>query len=330
MARPRKHNTGLPSYCQIDKKTGKYWMYVPDETKVSGKRRQQYSGLDPLLAAWRSTWGGDSKNARSNVGWVLDAYLAECEVRAAAGELQQSTLNDYRRRHKALRPIWENVQQDDVDVPMLYRWRDARGSDGKVMANRERTFLLESFQLQVIRGNLKENPVRYLKRFKEKPRSKYVTDEEFTAVFNVAPPIVRAAMLLAVVTGLRQGDILKIRRSDFSDAGLTVKTNKTGQGLVFGWTEGLRRAVIAAAESRDFIPLNLISTETGKRYTGDGFRTLWHRAYVKAGIADRFTFNDLRAKAGSDSRDWRLLGHLDQKTFERIYNRLPRQVTPSR
>lgn len=330
MGRPRKHSTGLPSYCYLDSSTGKYWMYVPDDDKVSGKRRQQYSCLDSLLAAWRSTWGSDNIKTRSNVGWLLDAYLAECEARSTAGELQRSTLIDYRRRHKALRPIWADVQTADVDVPMLYRWRDARGADGKVMANRERTFLFESFQLAVRRGALNDNPVRYLKRFKETPRSKYVTDEEFMAVFNVAPPIVRAAMLLAVVTGLRQGDILKIRRSDFSDAGLTVKTNKTGQGLIFGWTEGLRRAVIAAADSREFIPMNLISTETGEKYTGDGFRTLWHRAYTKAGIVDRFTFNDLRAKAGSDSRDWRLLGHLDQKTFERVYNRLPRKVTPSR
>lgn len=44
----------------------------------------------------------------------------------------------------------------------------------------------------------------------------------------------------------------------------------------------------------------------------------------------RWTFNDLRAKAGSESKDWRILGHLDQRTFERVYNRLPRKVAPTR
>jgi integrase len=330
MPRPRKHHTGLPSYCQRDKMTGALWMYVPDESRKSGLRRQPYGSLDALLAAWRSTWGESKRRGERVVGDLLDACLAEFSERVKKGSLSPVTMTDYTRCHASLRPIWSDVLIEDVDVPMLYRWRDARGAVAQVRTNRERTFLFESFQLAVRRGTIKSNPVQYLERFTEKARTKYVTDAEFMAVFAVAPPVVRAAMLMAAVTGLRQGDILRIRRSDFSDAGLTVHTRKTGKTLVFGWTEGLRRAVLAAVESREFIPLMLIATETGRAYTGDGFRSLWHRAYTKAGIADAFTFNDLRAKAGSDSRDWRLLGHLDQRTFERVYNRLPRHVTPSR
>jgi len=44
----------------------------------------------------------------------------------------------------------------------------------------------------------------------------------------------------------------------------------------------------------------------------------------------RFTFHDLRAKAGTDGDDWQLLGHLDQKTHSRIYDRKPRKVRPAR
>lgn len=161
------------------------------------------------------------------------------------------------------------------------------------------------------------------------------------AVYHHAVPIVQAAMLVAVVTGLRQGDILRIRRADFGADGLTVRTSKTGKVLVSAWTEGLRRALLAAVGARTFVPLVLLATERGAADTSDGFRTLWHRAMTKARDASRptpsapltlarFTFNDLRAKAGSESLDWKLLGHLDQHTFERVYNHLPRRVTPSR
>jgi integrase len=147
-------------------------------------------------------------------------------------------------------------------------------------------------------------------------------------------PIVQAAMLLAAVTGLRQGDILRIRRSDFAEDGLTVRTGKTGKAMTFGWSEGLRRAVLAAVGARDFIPMVLLSTQRGAAYTGDGFRSLWHRAMTAARKAnpgmEPYTYHDLRAKAASESRDWQLLGHMDRRTFERVYNRLPRQVTPSR
>jgi integrase len=217
---------------------------------------------------------------------------------------------------------------------MLYRWRDARGADSKVRANRERTVLAEAFKPAVRSGLLKDNPVRFLETFRERPRGRYVTDAEFMAVYEVAPPVVQAAMLLSAVTGLRQGDVLKLRRADFTEAGLSVRTGKTGTALEFGWSEGLRRAVLVAVGARDFIPLVLLSTERGSAYTSDGFRSLWHKAMTTARATHpdmpRWTFHDLRAKAGSESRDWRLLGHMDQRTFERVYNRLPRKVSPTR
>jgi integrase len=308
-------------------------MLHPAGVGASGKlkfRRVTYKSLDALLGAWRATWGEAAREGVSNVGQLLDAYLSELPKRIKAGEMAETTASDYTRCVMSLRPIWERVRIEDVDVPMIYRWRDARGEQSRTRANRERTVLFEAFRLGMRTGAAKDNPVEYVQPFKEKPRDRYVTDAEFMAVYNVAPPIVQAAMLLAAVTGLRQGDILRLRRADFSDAGLTVKTRKTGQPLVFGWTEGLRRAVLAAVGARDFIPLHLLTTDEGKPYTSDGFRTAWHRAKEAAKLAQNFTFNDLRAKAGSESRDWRLLGHMDQRTFERVYNRLPRQVTPTR
>lgn len=344
MPRPRSNHTGLPSYCYRDKKSGSLYMMHPDGTKPDGTlklRRRTYADLTSLLAAWRTTWGEASREGMQTMGDLLDAYLAELVSREKVGEIAQSTVDDYTRCILSLRPVWERVRIVDVDVPALYRWQRARGEDARVRANRERTVLFEAFKIAMREGLVKENPVQHLEPFREKPRDRYVTDDEFMAVFDVAPQIVQAAMLIAAVTGLRQGDILRLRRADFGETGLTVRTRKTGQPLEFAWTEGLRRAVLAAVGARDFVPMVLLSTQDGKQYTSDGFRTMWQRAMVDALDASRpapaaeprlrrFTFNDLRAKAGSESRDWRLLGHMDQRTFERVYNRLPRKVTPTR
>ena len=84
---------------------------------------------------------------------------------------------------------------------------------------RERTALVGI--LPAVRdGRLRDNPVRLLEPFTEKPRDRYVTDAEFAAVYGSAHEVVKAAMLLAAVTGLRQGDILRLRRSDFDADGL--------------------------------------------------------------------------------------------------------------
>lgn len=330
MPRPRLHHSGLPKYCYRDKR-GRLFMLHPSGDKL---RRQSYPDLDALLAAWRTTWGDSARKGAATVGDLLDAFLAALPARVKRSDLAAGTMADYARCVASLRPVWAQVRIEDVDVPMLYRWRDARGEDARVRANRERTVLFEAFKPAVRTGVIKDNPVRFLEPFKEKPRDRYVTDAEFMAVFNVAPPVVQAAMLLAAVTGLRQGDILRIRRADFDADGLTVRTGKTGKALTFAWSEGLRRAVLAAVGARDFVPLILLATERGSAYTPDGFRSLWHKAYAKALTANpdmpRWTFHDLRAKAGSESRDWRILGHSDRRTFDRIYNRLPRKFAPTR
>lgn len=336
MSRPRRRQTGLPSYCYRDRYNGKLYMMLPNGVDANGKprlRRQSFDSLDAMLAAWRVTWGEASREGARTVGDLLDAYVADVLRRQAAKDLAESTASDYVKSAMSLRPVWEPVRIEDVDVPMLYRWRDLRGETARVRANRERTVLFEAFKLAVRTGSAKTNPVEYLEPFREKPRDRYVTDAEFMAVYNLASPVVQAAMLLAAVTGLRQGDILRIRRADFGDQGLTVRTSKTGKTMQFAWSEGMKRAVLVAVGARDFIPLTLLSTEKGAPYTGDGFRTLWQRAMTDAlgkGLQKRYTFHDLRAKAGSESRDWKLLGHMDQRTFERVYNRLPRQVVPSR
>lgn len=332
MARPRK-SASLPSYCYRDKRNGAYYLLLP---APGGKLKRQTFGrdLDGMLAAWRSTWGSDRSSART-LGDLLDAYLADTIRRQQVGELSPTTAADYRRCIDSLRPIWERVEVASVDAPMLYEWHEARGEGSRTRANRELSVLAEAFTLAVRRGWSRDNPVKHVRRFSERPRDRYVTDADFAAVYAVAGETVRAAMLLATVTGLRQGDILRLRRDQFGESGLIVLTSKTGKALHIGWSPGLRLAVIAAAEARpDMMPPTLLCTAQGRPLTSDGFRTLWHRAMTTAvdsgALAARFTFHDLRAKAGSEARDWRLLGHSDERTFRRVYDRLPTKVAPSR
>lgn len=343
MGRPRTKQTGLPSYC-YRKPGGSYYLKKPGPGGVL-VNVSHGKNLDMLLADWRATWGAQALGERPRLmGGLFDAYIVKLAERLVAEEISQTTVDDYHRcigGPHGLRAVWGQVRILDVDPPSLAAWQTARGKDSRRRCNLERTVLSECFKLAILLGSAKANPVDHLKPFQEKPRTRYVTDGEFSAVFTVAPAIVRAAMVMAAITGLRQGDILRLRRADFGPDGLVVQTRKTSQPLSFAWTEGLKQAVLLAVGARDFIPLVLLATDEGKPYTSTGFRTAWYRAMVAAQDASRpapdasprlkrFTFNDLRAKAGSESRDWKLLGHLDQRTFERVYNRLPRQVRPTR
>src|SRR5690606_14852593 len=129
MPRPRTRHTGLPSYSYKDR-NGRLFMLHPNGRTPEGKlklRRVSYASLDALLAAWRATWGDAAREGATTVGDLLDAYTAGMAARVSKGELSATTQADYTRCAMSLRPIWERVRIEDVDVPMLYRWRDARG-----------------------------------------------------------------------------------------------------------------------------------------------------------------------------------------------------------
>lgn len=64
MPRPRKRQTGLPSYCYRDR-NGRLYMLHPADRKDDGSlklRRVTYADLDALLAAWRTTWGETARD----------------------------------------------------------------------------------------------------------------------------------------------------------------------------------------------------------------------------------------------------------------------------
>ena len=92
------------------------------------------------------------------------------------------------------------------------------------------------------------------------------------------------------------------------------------------------RAVVNRARGLrgDVIGIYLVCRRDGQRYTGSGFRAMWNRVMrrcVRRGGV-HFTFQDIRAKVGSDTKNDELLGHFDGRTMRRHYKRKPIKVKP--
>lgn len=336
MPRPRKQRSGLPSYCYRDAKNGAYYMLCMAE---GGKLRRRTYGddLHRMLDDWAKTWGASIRQG-DLVSTALDAYIGRLAQRRHRGEIQESTEKDYRKHAGKLQRVFGHVRMVDIDVPMLSRWREVRGAKSPTQFNHERTVLLETFKVAIELGMVTANPVSLLAPLKLRPRDRYAEHSEVNAVLAHAPKPVQAAILLAISTGLRQGDILKLKHADFSEAGLTFRPNKTKgrskKALHFPWSRAMRMAHELAERKVAGIEGYWLTGRAGDPYTSSGFRAMWTRAMEKALAANpdmpRFTFHDLRAKAGTDSDDWGLLGHLDQKTHSRVYDRKPRIVKPAR
>ena len=124
------------------------------------------------------------------------------------------------------------------------------------------------------------------------------------------------------MTGQREGDLLKLTRSQLSEEGIAFtigkskrrhprhgRTVETAKKIIIEWSPELRAVIEKLKKLGPPLRPTLLCNLEGKPFTSDGFRSNWHRLMTKATrvgddgkpapISDRFTFHDLRAKSAS-------------------------------
>lgn len=224
----------------------------------------------------------------------------------------------------------------DVIMPMHIReYMDIRGQVAKVRANREKALFSHIFNKAREWGyTAAQNPCQGVRGFKETGRSRYVTDDEFAQVKAHAHPTVIDAMDLALLTGQRPADVLKLKRTDIRDGALHLVQNKTGARLAIEIT-GELAAVIARINERprEAISAFLIQDDNGQPLTQHALRSRFDKARDLAKVS--FQFRDIRAKAATDTGDLahsqKLLAHKNREMTEHyVKARLGERVKPLR
>ncbi len=321
MGRKRKNRKDLPARMYVSH--GAYYLVGQDS-------KWHHLGRDYAKAMAKYGELMQPPGPTLRMGDLMDRYMKEIAPKKAP-RTYKNNLNEVR----TLRKVFGRMRPSDVRPQDIYAYMDARNAP--VAANREKALLSNVFAYGIRWGVITDNPCRHVKRNPEKPRGRYIEDGEYEAVWKLAPPVIQCIMDLGYMTGLRLGDLLKLNiRDNVHKDGLYVVTGKTGRKQKFDWTPELRDVTARCKTLRGKVSSpNLICTRNGQQYTVDGFRSIWQRLMGKAldknVLKERFTFNDLRAKAASDADNpTELLGHDDPRTTNRVYRRGPRRVTPLR
>lgn len=271
--------------------------------------------------------------------WAL-LYAAETgEVVAQADALFATAALQYRRKVLVTKARKTQIEQDkqlarlvkvfgemavaDITPQDVRDYMNLRGDKAPVAANREKALLSHVINMARQWGlSNTANPCSGVRGYKEEARDRFIEDAEYRAVRLAADPTLRDALDLALLTGQRPADVLKLRRSDVRDGHLWVKQNKTGEKLRIV-IEGDLATIINRANERKVASLFLIADENGKALTADALRYRFDRAREKAGIS--FQFRDMRAKAASEVGDLQdaqaLLGHKHATTTDRYLRR---------
>lgn len=229
--------------------------------------------------------------APKTVDALLDAYIAE-----KLPELAFTTQGEYLRViDKRLRHHFGHQALADVQLPHVAAYLEFRRKQGHgASGNKEASILSSAFDYGLRQMWVQSNPCRGVRRNKEKPRRRYVRDQELSAALLSAPEPFADVMRFALLTGLRQGDIRRLKRSAVSKDGISVDEGKTGAGIDIKWSDELREVVDRALERSD-CEYVFTSTRNPKRPWGK-----WAIQSAMKRLGVDWNFHDLRAKAESD------------------------------
>lgn len=246
----------------------------------------------------------NNKKDESTFDGLIDSFFNSGDFMELATETQK----DYRKYAVKVLAVFGTMQPDNIKPEHIRKYMDKRGVKSRIQANREKAFISRVFRWGYERGMVQMNPCKGVKQFKESARTRYITNNEYDALYSVAPPVVKVAMELAYLCCARQADVLSMKTSQLIDEGILIQQSKTGVAQIKGWGSRLRSAVDMAT----LLPLNsgmssifVVHQPSGAGYTRDGFNSRWMKAKKEAKekypeLNFDFTFHDLKAKGISD------------------------------
>jgi integrase len=226
--------------------------------------------------------------------------------------LATSTKGEYRRMLTKAETEFGDMPIAALDDALVRRdfmdWREkvARAS-GEREADNRLSAVSAMLTWAVERGHISANHLRGFKRLYHADRSEIIWLPEHIAAFMAQGPIeMQRAMILALHTGQRQGDLLRLPWSAYDGATITLRQGKgrrrrvPGPPVTIPCTMALRRMLDFMERSSPLI----LTTKTGQSFKKRYFAKLWDETATAAGLERitlpgweervRLHFHDLR------------------------------------
>jgi integrase len=320
--------------------------YVADYVDAEGKRRRRRVARTEREArsALAMLQGQALRDRLLNVRQPKPATFEEFADRFLDHVRSELKAWDrYRSSLRSLTPFFGNLALTAITPEMIDRFKRARVepfSDPEkrrrrqATANRDLQCLRRMFNLAIAWGYARENPVRFVKFFKELTcRIRYLTREQYEALLRASPEDIRGLVVAAVHTGLRLGELLSLNWAhvDLENGFLSVDDPKNSAPAKVPLNAAAARVLqeirTATRSVRVFVGLQgrpLAMRTVEKRFS---------RALCRAGI-ENFRFHDLRhtcaswlVMAGVELRKVRdILRHRDIRTTMRYAHLAPDHI----
>jgi len=174
-------------------------------------------------------------------------------------------------------------------------WRDEIAKESLRTADYMFAVFARVLSWALDRGLISVNLLERHGRVWKGSRAEHVwTDVDEARLLAVASPQIALAFMLALWSGQRQGDILRLGWSAYDGKFIRLRQSKTGVRVTIPVGAPLKAMLDATPRTSTVI----VTSEDHRPYTSDGFRASWRKTCERAGITG-LTFHDLRGTAVS-------------------------------
>lgn len=315
MGRKRKNNElQLPS--RVYQKHGAFYYVHP-----SG--RWERIGTDLAEARKRGHHYNDPDSIFGTMQHYLQEFILHCEKRTKLprdkGGMSTRTFEDYKKTTIPLIAFFGKMTPSQVQGHHVAEYLDVGVEMNRsVRANREKATLSACFTwlLRQSGTGISVNPCIGIRRNPERKRDRYVTHEEYRAVWKKAQPSVRALLDLIYRTLQRPEDIINWTPANIiiksENDGTKVKVIRTQQGktdahvdiAVSPEIEQVLQTLRRPTGSLEDSTRPLLLSRKNEPYTYSGLTSMLQR-YVKSTSINgkpipSFGFYDMKGKGATD------------------------------
>jgi integrase len=272
---------------------------LADGTKVTyhyawrnGPRLIGKPGSPEYIASYNAAHASRTQPNASTFHSIIAGYKASKDFEL----LEPRTKRDYLQQLARIEPVFGSMPIAALDDPRVSRdfleWRDALTISARQI-DYAWMVLMRVLSWARSRGLTTYHPPDRIGRLYHVDRSEIIwLDEHVAAFMGVASEPLQRAMVLALETGQRQGDLLLLPWSAYDGTWIKLRQNKTGVRVNIPATKRLR----AVLDNAPRVSTTILTDRRGLPWREKTFQNNWGQASRKAGITG-LHFHDLRGTA---------------------------------
>ena len=250
-------------------------------------------GTPEFIASYNEAVARKVVPPRGTLLSVLQGYQASDDFTGLAPRSRSDYVGKIKLIEKEFGDFPLSALTDNRTRGIFKQWRERLALSSRRQADYTWVVLARVLSWGMDRGLVAANPcARGGRLYRGSRAEKIWTDADEVAFLERAPAHLHLALLLALWTGQRQGDLLSLAWSAYNGTHIRLRQSKGGTRVVIPVGAPLKAALDAAPKRSPI----MLTTAGGKPWTPDGFRASWGKACKRAAVIG-VTFHDLRGTA---------------------------------